>query len=134
MKEIWIAPTNPKYFDVIEYLSFHDEILIKKNKKRLLLDDTVYIYISNPVKEIRYKGHVIMEKCSAETLDKHPYINNLNNEFSYDYALVKIDTIFKNGTYCYEELKKNGIGQVQLIARASKQIKTYFNLKEDINK
>lgn len=126
MQEIWIAPTNPKYFDVIEYLKTNKELAIKSNQKKVNVGDIVYIYIAAPISQIKYKGTVIKNECDAETLNDHNYVFDINNDIKTSFFLVEIDTEFVEGTFPYTILKEKGIGQVQILARASRTIKAFI--------
>ena len=122
MQEIWVVPTNPKYFDVDEHLKTSDELVIKKTK-RVNNGDIVYIYWASPVSQIKYKGIVVNDMCGEDELLRHSYAKTVQNEGIKKFFMIRIDTRFKDGTYNYAELKEHGIGQVQNIARASRQIK-----------
>ena len=130
-QENWIAPTNPKYFDVAKYLKRNRDLVIKSDKKRVSAGDVVRVYIAAPISEIKFKGTVVESECDKDTLKKHDYISSFINDSKAQFFLVSIDTEFADGTYPYSILKENGIGQVQILARASREIKMYFKKREN---
>ena len=130
MQEIWIIPTNPKYFDVESHLKTSSELVIKRTKM-INKGDIAYIYVASPVSQIKYKGIVANSECGEEILSKHPYARAVQNNGPAKYFLVKIEKAFDDNTYNYSDLKEHGIGQVQNIARASRQIKEYFKQVEN---
>lgn len=130
MKETWIIPINLKYFDLYGHLQQSNIIAIKKlrNTKD---DDTVYLYIASPESEIRFRGIVVKERCTAEDLQKHIYVQKMNSFNEYNYFLIRVEKEFPKGTFPYSALKTNDIGQVQTLARASKKLKNYLLAKEE---
>lgn len=130
MQEIWIIPTNPKYFDVEKHLEKSSELVIKKTKM-INIGDIAYIYVASPVSQIKYKGIVANCDCDEEILSKHSYARTIQNNGPTKYFLVKIEKTFDDNTYKYSDLKEHGIGQVQNVARASRQIKEYFKQVEN---
>ena len=129
MIETWVIPINLKYFDIYEHLQKTNEIAIKRLRNPIE-GDIVYVYIASPESEIRFKGKVIKEKCNEDDLKKHTYITNMINYKEYNYFLIRIDKEYPKGLFQYKDLRSNDIGQVQALARASRKLKEYIELKE----
>lgn len=53
----WIVPANPKYFDLEKAFAQSDEILWKQSN-RIIVGDTVYLYLAAPHSAIRYECSV----------------------------------------------------------------------------
>ena len=58
IKDEWIIPANPKYFDVFTYIESLP-VFSWKQPKNIKLNDTVYIYLGAPYSAILYKCKVI---------------------------------------------------------------------------
>ena len=58
IKDEWIIPANPKYFDVITYIESLP-VFSWHQPKNIKLNDNVYIYLSAPYSAILYKCKVI---------------------------------------------------------------------------
>ncbi|MHC3377684.1 MmcQ/YjbR family DNA-binding protein [Ligilactobacillus equi] len=61
----WIEPANPKYYDVAAAFAKKREIFWKQNTK-VLAGDTVYIYLTAPVKALCYKCLVLEAGIESE--------------------------------------------------------------------
>lgn len=67
----WIIPTNPKYFDIINYLDNND-IVSWKESKNLKKDDIIYVYVAAPYSAIMYKCIVIDDvNIKVKVLDRY---------------------------------------------------------------
>lgn len=135
MKDYWIIPCNPKHFDVITRFET-DSTVIWRNSFSIRKGDVAYIYLSAPFSEIRYRCNVISEEVDDETLQANAYaipVKTSNNYFSkrVKYIVLELDRTFPQGKYTLEELKKHGLGQVQIQARADRRLRDYLLATED---
>ncbi len=135
MKELWIIPCNTKHFNVAEHFN-NIKTVVWRNSFSIRKGDVAYIYLSAPFSEIRYRCNVISEEVDYETLQANSYAvpaKTSNNYFSkkVKYMILELDRTFPQGKYTLEELKKHGLGQVQIQARADRRLRDYLLATED---
>lgn len=126
MRENWIVPCNLKFFDVISYFENCDTIIWKRGSS-IHENDIVYIYVGAPLSEIKYKCEVVQEKVSIEEIMKNDYAIKKDapikeNKYMKLYLLEK----YPDGVLCWSELKKHGLGQVQIQARTDRKLYSYI--------
>ena len=98
IKDEWIIPANPKYFDVISYIE-NSKIFSWKQPKNIKLNDTVYIYLGAPYSAILYKCQVIELDIYK---DKNDCVMNL-----------KLITKYNQNEYTFSKLKEYGLNSVR---------------------
>ncbi|MEG0191384.1 MAG: hypothetical protein RR681_09410 [Lachnospiraceae bacterium] len=130
MKENWIVPCNIKQFNVIEYFNISDTV-VWKNSFTIHKDDIVYIYVGAPYSEILYKCVVISDDISDEILEENSYAivtKPSNNYFSkrIKYIQMRLIKSYEKNTFTLEDLKKHGLGQVQIQARTDRRLQHYI--------
>lgn len=134
MVEKWIIPCNTKHFDLVEHFK-ENNTAVWKNSFTIKAGDIVYIYLSAPYSEIRYKCHVISDKVSDELLSENAYAipaKESHNYFSKKTKFIQIekDCEYPAGTFPLAELKDHGLGQVQIQARTDRRVQAYLDSKE----
>ena len=72
MAENWIIPCNIKHFDLIEHFKTHSTA-VWKNSFTIRAGDVVYIYLSAPYSEIKYRCRVISDNVSEDLLKDNIY-------------------------------------------------------------
>lgn len=72
MTETWVIPCNIKYFDVISHFKENKRV-VWKNSFSIHKGDIVYLYLSSPYGEIRYKCIVINDSVDEEVLKTNSY-------------------------------------------------------------
>ena len=135
MKELWIIPCNTKHFNVSENFN-REKTVVWRNSFSIRKGDVAYIYLSAPFSEIRYRCNVISEEVDDDTLQANSYAipaKTTNNYFSkrVKYMVLELDRVFPEGKYKLEELKKHGLGQVQIQARADRKLREYLLATEE---
>lgn len=60
----WLVPANPKYFDLEGHLATHDELTWKQSTA-ILPGDEVYLYVTSPAQEVRYRFAVLESDLPA---------------------------------------------------------------------
>ncbi len=135
MKELWIIPCNTKHFNVSEHFN-REKTVVWRNSFSIRKGDVAYIYLSAPFSEIRYRCNVISEEVDDDTLQANSYAipaKTTNNYFSkrVKYMVLELDRVFPEGKYKLEELKKHGLGQVQIQARADRKLREYLLATEE---
>lgn len=137
MTETWIIPCNTRFFDVESYYRHHNEV-VWKNYFTIKPGDTVYIYVGGAIRQIKYRCRVVNACIDDVTLKEHTYAvmpKKSNNFFSRreKYMLMEFEYEYPNGALLYEDLKKHGLGQVQLQARADRRVVQYIeNVNEQL--
>lgn len=124
-KEAWVFPCNIKYFNVIDHFAEHDTVIWRR-RGVVHEGDVVYIYIGSPIKEIRYKCYVVNERVDKTVLKDNPYAITASATQSSSYIELKLDKEYDEGSFPYSELKENGLGQVQIPARASRKLRAFL--------
>ena len=131
MNEHWIVPCNTRNFNIIEHFKI-DKSAVWKNSFTIKEGDIVYLYLSAPYSEIRFRCRVISTEVSDEMLQKHSYAivqNKSNNYFSkkIKYMVIEKEIEYPEGLLSLDCLKKNGLGQVQIQARTDRQVQKYID-------
>ena len=138
MTETWVIPCNIKYFDVISHFKENKRV-VWKNSFSIHKGDIVYLYLSSPYGEIRYKCIVINDSVDEEVLKTNSYaipIKKTNSYFSKKEKYIEIEYVceFPEGTFTLSKLKEHGLGQIQIQARANRKLQQYIDLcEENIN-
>lgn len=135
MIEKWIVPCNIKRFDLISHFENSDTV-VWKNSFTIKQGDTVYIYIGAPIGEIRYRCTVISDSVSDGLLAENKYAvdeKTGNNNFSkkVKYVQLKKEIEYPSNFLVLNELRKNGLGQVQIQARADRKLKAFLEQAEE---
>lgn len=138
MIETWIVPCNIKHFDLISHFESSDTV-VWKNSFTIKQGDIVYIYIGAPIGEIKYRCTVISDTVSEELLAENKYAvveKTGNNYFSkkIKYVQLKKEIEYPDNLFVLDELRQNGLGQVQIQARADRRLKAYLEKAEEAMK
>ena len=80
-KKEWIIPANPKYYDIVNAFNDKDTITWRKSHK-FMVNDIVYIYITEPYAYIMFKCVVISLDENIMTLKLLKRYND--NEFTFE--------------------------------------------------
>lgn len=131
MVETWIIPCNTAFFDITAHFT-HQDSVVWKNYFTIKKNDIVYIYIGGATRQIKYRCIVISDNVDATVLNSNQYAiprKKLNNFFSKKdkYMSLLLERTYPHGVLTYEELKKHGIGQVQLQARVDRTALKYID-------
>ena len=138
MIETWIVPCNIKHFDLISHFESSDTV-VWKNSFTIKQGDIVYIYIGAPIGEIKYRCIVISDTVSEELLAENKYAvveKTGNNYFSkkIKYVQLKKEIEYPDNLFVLDDLRQNGLGQVQIQARADRRLKAYLEKAEEAMK
>lgn len=137
MAEKWIIPCNTKHFDLVEHFKTNDTA-VWKNSFTIKAGDIVYVYLSAPYSEIKYRCLVISDEVSDELLESNKYAipqKESHNYFSKKTKYIQIQKEFEYpaGTFPLAELREHGLGQVQIQARTDRRVQAYLDSKDCIN-
>ena len=133
--ENWVVPCNTKYFDVVSHFN-SSSVVVWKNSFTMRVGDTAYVYLSAPYAEIKFKCRIVNDVVDEDTLQKNAYAimeKKQNNYFSKKVKYVQMELIstYPKGTFPLFELKKYGLGQVQIQARTDKNLQKYLDMVEN---
>lgn len=125
-QETWVFPCNVKFFNIFDHFKKRNTVVWKR-RGSVHTGDVVYIYLGSPYKEIKYKCHVIADDISEEKVQMNSYAIPKKVSGTPHYIELELDQTFEEGKYPYEVLKENGLGQVQIPARASRRLKPFLD-------
>lgn len=135
MAEKWILPCNTKVYDVIEHFKRNKRI-VWKNSFTIHPGDVVYLYLSAPYSEIRYKCLVVNNVADEDTIQQNSYAiptKKSNNFFSKKEKYIELEFIceYPHKTFPLDKLKENGLGQVQIQARVDRKLQYHLDAIEN---
>ena len=130
MIESWIIPCNIRVYDVSEHF-LHKDTIVWRNAFTIKKGDIAFLYVGQPYSEIRYKCSVLSDDVSEEILSNNSYAipkRTYKNYFSKKdkYIILQLEKEYPKGTFPLVELREQGLGQVQLQSRLSRQLKKYI--------
>ncbi|WP_260979852.1 HNH endonuclease [Staphylococcus pettenkoferi] len=131
MTQTWLIPCNTEYYDI--HRAFTELTRLDwsqtQQMKSIEVGDIIYIYLSAPVKAIRYKCRVTEVNKPKITIDDNKYIKNgatLNNKDSF----IEIEYVkeFNTNKLNYNVLKQHGLkGIIQGPRRLYGELKEYIS-------
>ena len=104
LKNAWIVPANPKYFDVEEALRKNKTIMWKQSTE-IKVNDIVYLYVGKPYSSIMYKFKVLEVNIPYDYKDE-----NIKMQKAMKIELI---TKYKKGELSFDKLKEFGINAVR---------------------
>lgn len=127
----WIIPCNPRYYDVIGAFSNLNKIEWKQSTN-IKVGDIVYIYVSSPYKEIKFKCIARkVDMVSAGRIDDSKYILDDTNYKNYGrYMELELVKKYKNNQYPFEIIKQKGVKAIQGPSRITEELNYYIKLLE----
>lgn len=127
MNEKWIIPLNIKYFDIVKQFKISEKVIIKKSRP-YKIGDLAYIYLALPYGEIRYICEVVNDNLSKEYVSDHAQYALINSLSTNHYVELRLVQELQDDKLKYPLLKENGLGQVQLPSRMSRELKRYLKV------
>lgn len=100
----WLIPVNISYFDIFKTFS-QQEVIIWKQSSKILPNDFVYLYISNPFSCIMFKCKVLEVDVPYEYKDENLSIKKVMR--------IKLIKKYERGEISFEDLKKYGIKMIR---------------------
>ena len=90
----WLIPANPKYYDLIDAFK-KSKIILCKQSTLINVGDIVYLYVTAPYSEIKYKCEVLKVDIPYDYKNKDLTVNKvmqikLLKEFSHEFTLDKL--------------------------------------------
>lgn len=110
---IWIIPSNPTNFSVEEEFEKIGKVNWFQNKTlvNLAIDDIVYIYLSTPIQEVRWKCIVKDVNFYLRDDDEDTHSKVCDEIYCWG-ACVDLRPVIEfsvHGKLAYSELKKHGL-------------------------
>ena len=116
--EIWLIPSNPKYYDIINCFNDTDEILWKQSSN-IHINDIIYLYVADPYSKIMYKCKTIEVNIPYEYKDKNLKMNHVMR--------IKLLKRLNNKNYTFNYLNKLGIKAIRGPRKIIKEISNKLN-------
>ncbi len=104
VKNTWIIPANPKYFDIEKELKEKNTIIWKQSTD-IKINDIVYVYVGHPVSSIMYKFKVIKVNIPYKYKDKNIEIKKIMK--------IKLIKRYEKGRLSFTKLKDFGINAIR---------------------
>lgn len=128
--ERWIVPCSIKFYDVEKHFDTTTNIVFKA-PPGIKEKDLVYLYLGAPRSAIGYLCEVIQAKVPNSVVLEHDYAikktrvgdpSAFERKQKVQYMLLRLIHSYPKGYLSYSLLKKHGLGQVQISARAGKEL------------
>lgn len=100
----WIIPANPKYFDIMHAFD-HTDVIIWNQSANIRVGDTVFMYVTSPVKSVMFQCQVI-----ANNMPYHHQDGKLTVT-----RVMKIQLVqrFTSQQFSFDYLKQHGVKAVR---------------------
>ena len=104
IKNNWIIPANPKYYDVVSIFDKSD-VSIWKQSSNINVGDYIYLYIAEPYSCILFKCEVVEVDIPYEYKDKNVSMQKIMR--------IKLIKKYEEGLWSYQRLNKYGITAIR---------------------
>ena len=123
----WIIPCNLKYYDVEGAFNNLKIIDWKQSATKIEVGDDVYIYVSSPVRAIKYQCIVKKVLMDHIEIDDSPYVLDGTNYLSSRYHM-QLELVRKfNDELKIDELMKHGLtSNIQSPRRVNNELENFF--------
>lgn len=134
MVEKWLVPCNTKYFDIVNHFK-NNEYAVWKNSFSINEGDILYIYLSAPYSEIKYRCVVVSVDVDESTLKDHDYAIVKKKNYGYyskkiKYMMFKKEYEFPSGLLSLATLREYGQIQFQLQCRIDRRLRAFIEKNE----
>lgn len=116
----WLVPGNPKYYDIDGNFKLGQTTIWKQSTK-INVNDTVYLYVTSPVKAVRFKCQVLETDIPYQYHDQNMKIKKLMK--------VKVLKAYPADFCPFEKLKDFGIKAVRGPRRIPDKLVKYLDEK-----
>lgn len=129
VEDVWIIPCNPKYYDIVGAFSEFDTIEWSQTTN-ITIGDTVYIYVGEKYKSIMFKCEVIAaDLYGNRTNEDYKYYIGSDKQPDIRYMKLRLLCKYDPGIMPLQELKANGLANVQGRSKATQQLLNYIKSK-----
>lgn len=116
----WLVPANPHYYDIQGHFSLHQETIWKQSKN-VRVNDTVYLYVTAPVKAVMYRCQVTKINIPYRYTDQHIKMTKVMR--------LKVLTTYPSDFCPLTKLKEFGIKTVRGPRKLPALVVKYLNCK-----
>ncbi len=118
IKGEWIVPANPKYYDIVN--AFNDtDTIIWKQSNNILVGDTVYLYVAEPISAIIYKCEVLEVDIPYEYEDKNLSMKKVMK--------IKLLKRYEKDKFTFKKLNEYGIKAIRGARGLTKKLSEKLN-------
>ena len=122
----WIIPCNPDYYDVLGAFNEFETINWKQSID-IQVGDTVYIYVSTPIRAIKFEAKAVKVDLDKPIVDDHNYvIDGLRYECYGRYMELQLVRTFDDSLLPYSLLRDNGLKTVQGPSKVSNTLESFI--------
>ena len=123
----WLIPCNPAYYNVDGAFAKLKKLNWKQTSPKMEVGDSVYIYVSNPVRVVRFKCKVGKVNLNARVIDDSEFILNGDSYevFQRQMELELLRTY--SDEFTAEIFAQNGVkGRIQRPRRIQPELEAYL--------
>ncbi|MGL5756584.1 MAG: HNH endonuclease [Paraclostridium sp.] len=130
-KSEWIISCNPSDYDVVGAFNKLEKLEWKQSTN-INIGDVVYIYVSSPVQEIKYKCTVRKVNLkSSERIDDSEFVLDDSKYKDYGrYMELELINKYLDKQYNFRALKQHGLKSVQGPSRVTQELLDYIKSME----
>lgn len=124
----WLVPCNPAYYDASAAFNKLKNLNWKQSAPKIECNDIVYIYVSNPVRAVRFKCRVTNVNLPKREIDDSEFVlkGDKYSDYKRHMELELIRTFEDELTY--EILAQNGVkGNIQCPRRVNPELHDYIS-------
>ena len=126
MNNIYVYPCSLGFYNICKHFDCNKNIIWRKCSN-IKCGDSVFIYISSPFREIKYKCVVTNIDISEKILLENSYaIPKGKIAVRSTFVEMTLEKTFSDGTFTLEELKKHGLKQFMVPMHASNDLAQYL--------
>lgn len=104
VNNVWLIPANPKYYDIMGAFDDQDELTWKQSTN-IQVGDTVFMYVTSPVRAIIYRCKVLVTDLPYRHHNKYLTIHRVMK--------IKFEQRFPADKFTFAFLKKHGVKAVR---------------------
>jgi hypothetical protein len=116
--ESWVVSYNVKDFDLVSYLSDHDQFVMKRTRP-LKDGDFVFLYIAKPYGYVKYYCKVLNAKVDDTVLEANSYAKVNRTSHISGYMKLEVLQPLSTRELDFSSLRAHGVGQLLNPSRVS---------------
>ena len=126
LDDIWIIPSNPKYYDIVTAFNNLD-VIEWDQTTNMSVGDTVYIYVGGNYKSIMYKCEVIGANLYNNRSDNDIcYYKKMEKDPNARYMKLKLLEKYPKNKYSLKELQNHGLKNLQGRTKVTMELMKYL--------
>ncbi len=125
----WIIPCNINKYNVVEAFKELKQIDWRQNI-RASVGDTVFIYVSSPIKAILFKCSIVKTDITTATINDSKFVIDGEVLAKHDkYMRLELDEQYAESLLPFEELQKHGLKSVQGPVKIAEELDGFIEQK-----